>query len=131
MKKILLAAIAAIALGGVANAEAVKIGIDTSPYPPFASPDPVATPTVPGEIWYAEILEPQAGDGAFPLKSMQGTLFGSAGFSDPAVTVQQWGNQPSPVGVPPIGTWRQTPDDISHNYFIAAPDVDRWIAARV
>jgi polar amino acid transport system substrate-binding protein len=40
MKKILLAAIAAIALGGVANAEAVKIGIDTSPYPPFASPDP-------------------------------------------------------------------------------------------
>lgn len=57
-------------------------------------------------------------------------MFGSAGFSDPAVTVQQWGNQPSPVGVPPIETWRQTPDDISHNYFIAAPDVDRWIAAR-
>ena len=109
----------------------VGTGGDVAPFTAFASPDPVATPTVPGEIWYAENVEPQAGDGAFPLKSMQGNLFDSAGFPDPAVTVRQWGNQPSPVGVPPIGTWRQTPDDISHNYFIAAPDVDRWIAARV
>lgn len=109
----------------------VGTGGEVALFTAFASPDPVATPTVPGEIWYDEILEPQAGDGAFPLMSMQSTLFDSAGFPDPAVIVQQWGNQTSPLGVPPIGTWRQTPDDISHNYFIAAPDVDRWIAARV
>lgn len=109
----------------------VGTGGEVASFTAFASPDPVARPTVPGEIWYEEILEPQAGDGAFPLISMQGTLFGPAGYPDPAVTVQQWGNQPAPVGTPPIGTWRQTPDDISHNYFIAAPAVDRWIAAQL
>lgn len=38
------------------------------------------------------------------------------------MTVQQWKPAvPGGEGVPRIGTWRQTPDDISHNYFIAAP----------
>lgn len=106
-------------------------GGEVAPLTAFSSPNPTATPTVPGEIWYDEILEPQAGDGGFPLISMQGTVFDPTGFPDPAVTVQQWGNQPSPVDTPPIGTWLQTSDDISHNFFIAAPAVDQWIASRI
>lgn len=106
-------------------------GGEVAPFTAFSSPAPVATPTVAGQIWYHETLEFQAGDGAFPYTSMQGTFFDSAGFPDPAVTIRQWGNQLSPIDTPPIGTWFQTADDISHNYFIAAPDIDQWIAAKI
>jgi hypothetical protein len=102
-----------------------------APFTAFASPTPVATPTVPGQTWYSEIFQPQAGDGAFPLISMQGTLFDALGFADPDIAVQQWGNQHAPVGTPPIGTWEQTAENLSHNYFIAAPTIDQWIAAQI
>lgn len=39
MKKILLAAVATLALGTAVLAEPVKIGVATEPYPPFTSPD--------------------------------------------------------------------------------------------
>ncbi|NBZ86180.1 transporter substrate-binding domain-containing protein [Stagnihabitans tardus] len=39
MKKILLAAVATMALGTAAFAEPVKIGVAAEPYPPFTSPD--------------------------------------------------------------------------------------------
>lgn len=106
-------------------------GGQVAPFSAFSAPTPAAAPTVADETWYQEVVEPQAGDNAFPLRSMQGTLFDSAGFPDPAVTVQQWGNGPSPVGTAPIRKWRQTADDLSHNSFIAATTIDQWIAAQV
>lgn len=97
----------------------------------FASPTPVATPTVPGQTWYYEIFEPQAGDGAFPLISMQGNLFDTFGYPDPNVVVKQWGNAQAPLDTAPIGTWEATVDNLSHNYFIAAPTIDQWIADQI
>lgn len=106
-------------------------GGEAAPFTEFSAPSPAATPTVAGETWYQEVVEPQAGDNAFPLRSMQGTLFDAAGFPDPAVNVQQWGNEPSPTVGAPIGTWRHTPDDLSHNSFIAAPTVGDWVVAQI
>lgn len=106
-------------------------GGQIAPFTAFSAASPTTTPTAADEIWYQEIVEPQAGDNAFPLRSMQGTLFDAAGFPDPAVTVQQWGNEPPPVATAPIGTWSQTPDDLSHNSFIAASTVVDWIVNQV
>jgi polar amino acid transport system substrate-binding protein len=39
MKKLVLTTLAALAFGGMAVAEPIKIGIAAEPYPPFASPD--------------------------------------------------------------------------------------------
>lgn len=107
------------------------VGGLVAPFTAFSAPNPVATPTAPGETWYSEIYVPQAGDGAFPLFSMQGTLFDVAGYPDPHATVQQWGNAASPIGSAPIDTWEQTNDALSHNLFIAAEAIDQWIAAQL
>lgn len=107
------------------------VGGLVAPFTAFASPTPVPTPTVPGQIWYSETFEAQAGDGGFPLISMQGTLFDPAGYPDPSVMIRQWGNAASPVGATPIETWEQTDNDLSHNFFIAAQVVDQWILAQL
>ncbi|MGV8985420.1 MAG: transporter substrate-binding domain-containing protein [Cypionkella sp.] len=39
MKKIILATVAAIALGSAAMADPIKVGVAAEPYPPFTSPD--------------------------------------------------------------------------------------------
>lgn len=106
-------------------------GGEAAPFSAFDAPTPTASPTLPEQTWYQEVVEPQAGDNAFPLRSMQGTLFDAAGFPDPAITIQQWGNEATPVDTAPIRTWRETPDDLSHNSFIAAPTIDEWIAAQL
>ncbi|GJF18711.1 hypothetical protein NGTWS1803_08200 [Mycolicibacterium cyprinidarum] len=102
-----------------------------APFTAFSTPNPVTTPTGVGESWYQEVVVPQAGDNAFPFRSMQGTFFDSTGVPDPAVTLQQWGNEPPPVGNAPIRQWSQTADDLSHNSFIAAPTIDQWIADQI
>lgn len=62
---------------------------------------------------------------------MQGNLFDKLGYPDPNVVVKQWGNEQPPPDTAPMCTWEITIDNLSHNYFIAAPTVDQWIADQI
>ena len=97
------------------------------PFTQFSQSQQKPIPTVPGQTWYQEILQPDAGDGAFPLRTMQGMFFTSAGEPDPEIQVQQWGNGPSPTAGPEA-SWITATGNLSHNLFIENPEITNWIS---
>ena len=97
------------------------------PFTQFSQPKQQPIPTVPGQTWYQEIFQPDAGDGAFPLRTMQGMFFTAAGEPDPGIHIQQWGNGPSPAAGPKQ-SWTTASGNLSHNLFIENPDITTWIS---
>ena len=65
---------------------------------PIQFPPGVPIPTLPGETWYLNVLQPY-GDTVVPLVSQQTTFIG-----DPLVTIQQWGHGTPVPGGPSFTT---------------------------
>lgn len=114
-------------LTAVADEQMVGPGGLVVPFTAFDRPSQRGIPTVAGQRWYRETYEANAGDGAFPIRSMQEYFFDSTGQPDPLIRVQQWGNGPSPTGTPKA-EWVTARGNLSHNLFIENPDITSWIA---
>lgn len=114
----------------VADQEKVGPGGVVVPFTAFDQPTQRGVPTVAGQRWYREIFEPNAGDGAFPIRSMQDYFFDAQGNPDPLLRVQQWGNGPGPTGTPKA-EWVSANGNLSHNLFIENNEITSWIAGQI
>lgn len=106
------------------------VGGTVVPFTAFASEAPTVLPTAPGQTWYREDMLADAGDGAFPFATMRGTFFNADGAPDPGITIQQWGNGPSPQGRPE-DTWTPVGGNLSHNLFIENPAITDWLSRQL
>lgn len=100
------------------------------PFTEFSNEPRSTVPTVEGQTWFEEIVAADAGDGAFPLESMQSMFFDGNGEPDPGVMLQQWGNGRSEHSSG-VGAWTSVDGDLSHNLFIENDAIADWIAAAV
>lgn len=104
-------------------------GGEILPFTAFSSANRDPITTKPGQLWYSETYEPDQGDGAFPLTTMQQMFYTETGQPDPGVTIQQWGNGAS--AGQGKDSWVTAQGDLSHNLFIENQVIVEWISQQI
>jgi len=83
----------------------------------------IPQPTVAGQVWYAPVIEPNAGDGVVPLVSLESTFVG-----DPRITLKPWGTGSPTAELP----FTPTSGGVDHMLgIITNPDVLSWLVQTV